>query len=103
LNWGGALEFYRDSLRTFEIITGMPLARRGRRVEVFAGQNFGEGVARGGAEVVYGHQELTAHLWVGSGGRGDGRRCGSHGGRGGGRGVLVGEEVPGEEEGQARA
>jgi hypothetical protein len=34
---------------------------------------------------------------------GDDRRGLSHGGRGGGGGVLIGEEVPGEEEGKAWA
>jgi hypothetical protein len=37
-------------------------------------------VAGGGEGLVYGHQELTAHPWVGLGGRRDGRRWGSHGG-----------------------
>jgi hypothetical protein len=31
---GGALEFYKDALRTFEIVALIPLARRGRRAEV---------------------------------------------------------------------
>jgi hypothetical protein len=32
--------------------------------------NSGERVAGGGEGLAYGHQELTAHLWVGLGGRG---------------------------------
>jgi hypothetical protein len=35
---------------------------------------------------------------VGLGGRGGGRRWGSHGGRGGGEEELVGEGLPGEQE-----
>jgi hypothetical protein len=51
--------------------------------------------------VVTVHQEVKAHLLEFLERKGDDRRGFSHGGRGGGRGVLVGEEVPGEEEGQA--
>jgi hypothetical protein len=48
--------------------------------------------------------ELNAHLLGIFGRGGDGRKWGSHGGRGGGGGgELVGEGVPGEEDGQARA
>jgi hypothetical protein len=63
--------------------------------------NSDEGVAGGGEGLVYGHQELTAHPWVGLGGRGDGHRWGSHGGRGGGEEELVGEGLLDEEGGQA--
>jgi hypothetical protein len=51
--------------------------------------------------VVSEHQEVKAHLLEILGRERDDRRGLSHGGRGGGGGVLVGEEVPGEEEGQA--
>jgi hypothetical protein len=34
LNWGRALEIYKDTLRTFEIFAHRPLARRGRRAGV---------------------------------------------------------------------
>jgi hypothetical protein len=72
----------------------MPLARRGRRPGVIAGQIPARGRQGGGEEVVSEHQELKAHL-LGTWGRGgNGRRWGSHGGRGGGGGVLVGEKVP---------
>jgi hypothetical protein len=54
-----------------------------------------------GGEVVSEHQEVKAHLLEVLGREGDDRRGLSHGGRGGGGGMLVGEEVPGEEEGQA--
>jgi hypothetical protein len=43
------------------------------------------------------------HLLEALGRGGDDRRGLSHGGQGGGGGVLVGEEIPGEEEGQAWA
>jgi hypothetical protein len=53
--------------------------------------------------VVSEHQEVKALLLEVLGREGDDRRELSHGGRGGGGGVLVGEEVPGEEEGKAWA
>jgi hypothetical protein len=53
--------------------------------------------------VVSKHQEVKAHLLEVLGRRGGDRRRLSHGGRGGGRGALVGEEVSGEEEGEAWA
>jgi hypothetical protein len=56
-----------------------------------------------GGEVVSEHQGVKAHLLEVLGREGDDRRGLSHGGRGGGGGALVGEEVPGEEEGQAWA
>jgi hypothetical protein len=49
------------------------------------------------------HQEVKAHLLEVLGRGGDDRRGLSHGGRGSGGGVLVCEEVPGEEEGEAWA
>jgi hypothetical protein len=53
--------------------------------------------------VVSEHQEVKPHLLEVLGRGGDDRRGLSHGGRGGGGGVLIGEEVPGEEEGEAWA
>jgi hypothetical protein len=49
------------------------------------------------------HQDVKAHLLEVLGRRGDDRRGRSHGGRGGGGRVLIGEGVPGEEEGEAWA
>jgi hypothetical protein len=65
--------------------------------------NSGEGGGWGGEGLAYGHQGLTAHPWVDLEGRGGDRRLGSHGDRGGGEEELVGEGLPGEEGGQARA
>jgi hypothetical protein len=56
-----------------------------------------------GGGVVSEHQEVEAHLLEVLGRGGDDRKELSHGGRGGGGGALVGEEVPGEEEGKAWA
>jgi hypothetical protein len=53
--------------------------------------------------VVSEHQGLKAHLLGVLGRDGDDRSGRSHGGRGGGGGELVGEGLPGEEGGQARA
>jgi hypothetical protein len=53
--------------------------------------------------VVSEHQEVKAHLLEVLGREGNDRRGLSHGGRGGGGGVLVGGEVPSEEEGEAWA
>jgi hypothetical protein len=43
---GGALEFYRDTLNTFEIFAHIPLARRGRKAEVVPAK-FRRGDGRG--------------------------------------------------------
>jgi hypothetical protein len=56
----------------------------------------------GGEGLAHKHQELKARPGVGLGGRGDGRRWGSHGGRGGSAEELVGEGLPSEEVSQAR-
>jgi hypothetical protein len=53
--------------------------------------------------VVSEHQEVKAHLLEVLGRGGNDQRGLSHGGRGGGGGALVGEEVPGEEDGEAWA
>jgi hypothetical protein len=51
--------------------------------------------------VVIEHQEVKVHLLEVLGRGGDDRRGLSHSGRDCGGGVLVGEKVPGEEEGEA--
>jgi hypothetical protein len=48
----------------------MPLARRGRRGRAVAGQILARVGVGGGEGLAYGHQELTAHPWVGLGRRG---------------------------------
>jgi hypothetical protein len=53
--------------------------------------------------VVSEHQEVKVHLLEVLGRGWDDRRELSHGGRSGGGGALVGEGVPGEEEGEAWA
>jgi hypothetical protein len=53
--------------------------------------------------VVSEHQEVKAHLLEVLGREWNDWRGLSHGGRDGGGGVLVGGEVPGEEEGEAWA
>jgi hypothetical protein len=53
--------------------------------------------------VVSENQEVKAHLLGVLGREGDGRKELSRGGRGDGGGALVGEEVSGEEEGEAWA
>jgi hypothetical protein len=96
----GGFEIYKDALRTFEILTGMPLARRGR-MAVRLPAKFWRGKKTGmGGGVVSEHQDVEAHLLEVLGRGGDDRKELSHGGRGGGGGALIGEEVPGEEEGK---
>jgi hypothetical protein len=53
--------------------------------------------------VVIEHQEVKVHLLEVLGRGGDDRRGLSHSGRDCGGGVLIGEKVPGEEEGKAWA
>jgi hypothetical protein len=80
----------------------MPFARGEEGSEV-AGQISVRGRRGVGGEVVIKHQEVKAHLLEVLGREGDDRRGLSHGGQDGGGGVLVGEEVPDVEEGEAWA
>jgi hypothetical protein len=69
----GVLKSCRKTLRTFEIFTHMPLARR-EEEQGCRRPNSGEGGGGGAEGLAYGHQGLTAHPWVDLGGRGGDRR-----------------------------
>jgi hypothetical protein len=86
-----------ELLKSFQIGPCL-VGEEGRNI---AGQILAREATGGGEGLAHEHQELKARPGVGLGGRGDGRRWGSHGGRGGGTEELFGEGLPGEESGQA--
>jgi hypothetical protein len=87
-----------ELLKSFQIGPWL-VGEEGRSI---AGQISVREATGSGEGLAHEHQELKARLGVGLGGRGDGRRWGSHGGQSGGAEELVGEGLPGKEGGQAQ-